>query len=360
MKLDIRINKTKNPKIKPIDENNLGFGNYFSDHMFIMEYEDGIGWKDARIEPYHPLTLDPASMVFHYGQEIFEGMKAYATKENDVNLFRPYDNAKRLNQSAERMCMPNIDENFFVESLCKLVDLERDWIPKSEGTSLVLRPTMIAVDPFLGVRASKNYIYFIICSPSGAYFKEGISPTNIYVEEKYVRSVAGGVGYAKTGGNYAASLKAANEAASKGYSQVLWLDALEHKYVEEVGAMNMMFVIDNVIITSPIDGTILPGITRDSIIKLAVDKGYKVEERKLSIDEIVAASNNGKLNEAFGTGTAAVVSPVGKLNYKGNDIIINNGETGPISSDLYDTLIGIQRGYIDDKYGWITVVRSEA
>lgn len=357
--MDIKIYKTKSPKTKPSDESNLGFGNYFSDHMFIMEYKEGIGWENPRIEPYNPITLDPASAVFHYGQEIFEGMKAYNSKENDVNLFRPYDNAKRLNQSAERMCMPCIDENFFVESLCKLVDLERDWIPKSEGTSLVLRPTMIATDPYLGVRASNNYIYFIICSPSGVYFKEGMSPVSIYVEEKYVRSVAGGVGYAKTGGNYAASLKAADEATKKGYSQVLWLDGLEHKYVEEVGAMNMMFVIDNVIISSPIDGTILPGITRDSIIKLAMDKGYKVEERKLSIDEIVAASKDGKLNEAFGTGTAAVVSPVGKLNYKGNDIIINNGEIGPISSDLYDTLIGIQRGYINDKYGWVTIVEKQ-
>ena len=357
--MDIKVTRTMTPMSKPLAEEKagtLGFGNFFSDHMFLMNYTKEKGWHDARICPLTDLKFHPAAMGLHYGQEIFEGMKSYRTKDDRMLLFRPYENAKRWNDSAERMCMPQMDEDMFVDSIKAIVDMDRDWAPHAEGTSLVLRPAMVATTPNLGVHPSDEYIFFIITSPSGAYYPEGIDPVSIYVEDEYIRAARGGTGYAKTGGNYAGSLKAAQLAAEKGFTQVLWLDGIEKKYVEEVGSMNMMFVIDGTIITAPLDGTILPGVTRSSVIQLARDKGLKVEERKLSIDEICEAYDAGKLDEAFGTGTAAVVSPVGKLQYKDKEMIINDFKTGPIAKDLYDSLLSIQIGDSPDPYGWMIEV----
>lgn len=354
--MDIKIIKTTTPKAKPQDESKLGFGKLFSDHMFIMEYDADKGWHDARIEPYHSLTIDPASPVLHYGQEIFEGLKSYRCVDGSVQLFRPEENCIRLNNSAERLCMPAIDVDFNVKAMKALVDVERGWVPKSEGTSLYLRPTMIADGAELGVHPSKRYLYYIICSPSGAYYPRGLAPIRIFVEDKYVRAVKGGVGFAKTGGNYAASLLAAKEASEKGFEQILWLDGVERKYVEEVGAMNMMFVINNTICTAALEGSILPGITRMSILTLAREMGYQVEERKISASELIEAGKSGALQEAFGTGTAAVVSPVGELSYSGESVIINNGEIGAITQKLYDTLTGIQWGKIADTHHWMTRV----
>ncbi len=356
--MEIKVTHTTKPFAKPIEQEaagSLGFGNYFSDHMFLMDYEEGIGWHNARIEPYHPLALDPAAAVLHYGQEIFEGMKAYRAKDNRILFFRAKMNAARWNQSAVRMCMPTMDPELYCRALNAIVDIDRDWTPHAPGTSLVLRPAMIALDPCLSVHPSKKYLFFILCSPSGAYYKNGMAPVSIYVEEHYIRAAVGGTGYAKCGGNYAGSMLAAEKAAEMGYDQVLWLDGIEHKYVEEVGSMNMMFVIDGTIITAPLEGTILPGVTRDSIITLAKDAGWKVEERKLGIDEVYQAAHDGRLDEAFGTGTAAVVSPVGRLSYRGEELIINHGEIGPKAQYLYDRLLNIQLGNYEDPYGWVTV-----
>lgn len=354
--MNITITKTSNPKERPKDESKLGFGSKFSDHMFIMDYEEGRGWHNERIVPYGPLMLDPASPVLHYGQEIFEGLKAYRSHADDILLFRPRENALRMNRSAERMCMVQIDPDQHVEAIKAIVDCERDWVPRSEGTSLYLRPTMIADGNALGVHAAHKYIYYIICSPSGAYYKNGLAPISIYVEDKYVRAVKGGTGFAKTGGNYASSLKASEEAAAKGFDQVLWLDGAERKYIEEVGAMNMMFLINGVIVTAALEGTILPGVTRMSILQLAKDMGIKIEERQLSVSELMEAGESGALQEAFGTGTAAVVSPVGKLTYKGKAATVNNGQIGELTQKLYDTLTGIQTGSVSDKYGWVVKV----
>jgi len=354
--MDISITKTTAPKAKPTDESKLGFGKTFSDHMFIMEYEEGKGWFNPRIQPYQNLSIDPASPVLHYSQEIFEGLKAYRSKENEILLFRAIENAKRLNKSAERMVMPTIDIEENYEYMAALVDVERDWVPSSPGTSLYLRPTMIADGAELGVHPSKRYLYYIICSPSGAYYPRGLAPIRIYVEDQYVRAVKGGTGFAKTGGNYAASLLAAKEAAAKGFEQILWLDGVERKYVEEVGAMNMMFLIGDTLCTAALEGSILPGITRMSILELAREMGVKVEERKVAASELIEAGKAGELKEAFGTGTAAVVSPVGELTYKGESVKINNGEIGALTQKLYDTLTGIQCGNIADTHGWVTKV----
>ncbi len=354
--MEIQINRTTTPKQKPVDESSLGFGKTFSDHMFIMEYTPDKGWHNARIDPYHRLSLDPASSVLHYAQEIFEGLKAYRADNGDILMFRAKDNCRRLNRSAERMCMPAIDVDMNYEAMRQLVEFEKEWVPHQDGTSLYLRPTMIANDEALGVHAAHNYIYYVICAPSGAYYKNGLSPINIHVEDKYVRAVRGGMGEAKTGGNYAGSIKAGDEAVKNGFSQVLWLDGEHMKYVQEVGAMNMMFLIDDTIITAPLDGTILPGITRDSVLTLVRDMGIKVEERPIEIDELMDAGRTNRLKEAFGTGTAAVISPVGLLEYKGERISINNGEIGELSMNLYNTLTGIQRGRLADKFGWVTKV----
>lgn len=350
--LEIKLVKTTTPKQKPADEASLGFGKFFTDHMFIAEYSVGKGWHDARIVPYGPLSIDPASPVLHYGQEIFEGLKAYRRKDGGIQLFRPMENALRMNRSAERICMPPLDPEFQVKAMKMLIQLEEDWIPSSEGTSLYLRPMMIADGAELGVHPAKHFLYVIICSPSGAYYKNGMQPLRIHIEDHYVRAVKGGIGSAKTGGNYAASLKATFDAAEKGFDQVLWLDGRENKYVEEVGAMNMMFVIDGKIVTAPLEGSILAGVTRKSILQLAQDKGYQTEERRISVQELFDAYERGGLTEAFGTGTAAVISPVGEMEYQGKSMVLNDHKIGNISQEMYDTLVGIQRGDLPDTYGW--------
>lgn len=351
----ITIEQSKTPKQKP-NQNNLGFGNYFTDHMFIMDYTEGVGWHDPRIIPYQPLMMDPATMVLHYGQAIFEGLKAYKAQNGRILLFRPHQNMARVNISNDRLCIPPIDLDFGVEAIKTLVKLEKDWIPQAKGTSLYIRPFIIATDPFLGVRPSLTYKFIIILSPVGAYYPEGIDPVKIYIESKYVRAVKGGIGFAKTPGNYAASLKSQVEAQEKGYTQVLWLDGVERKYIEEVGTMNVFFKIDGKVVTPSLEGSILAGITRDSSIALLHHWGIPVEERRISIEEIYQAQREGKLEEAFGTGTAAVISPIGSLNWNDNIIAINNGQTGELSKRIYDTITGIQSGQMEDPFGWTVLV----
>lgn len=349
--MEIKVTRTTSPKKKPEKGAPLGFGKIFTDHMFTMLYTEGKGWHDAEIRPYEDFKMDPASMVLHYGQAIFEGLKAYKVGD-DIQLFRPMDNLRRFNRSADRLCIPNIDEEFVLGALKQLLEIEKDWIPTEEGTSLYIRPTAVATDPFLGVKVASEYLFFIILSPVGAYYEEGIKPVKIFVENEYVRSVRGGMGFAKAAGNYACSLIADHTAHQYGCAQVLWLDGVHRKYIEEVGSMNIFFVIDGEIITPPLEGSILGGITRDSIIKVARDLGYKVSERKLSIQEVFEAHDNGKLDEAFGTGTAAVISPVGGLVWEGREITIHDNVIGPIAQKCYDTLTGIQFGKIEDKMGW--------
>lgn len=353
--MNLTITKTTNPKQKP-DESNLGFGNFYTDHMFLMEYETGKGWFDPKIVPYGDFSISPSAMVLHYGQSTFEGLKSYNSKDGKVLLFRPEKNMERLNISNERVCIPNFDEKFVLESIKKLVEIDRDWIPKGENTSLYIRPFIFATENHVGVHPANNYKFFVILSPVGSYYKEGINPVKILVEDTYVRAVKGGTGFAKTAANYAASLKSQEIAIEKGCSQVLWLDGVERKYIEEVGTMNVMFVINDEIITPELNGSILSGITRMSAIELLKSKGYKVVERKISIDEVVAASENGSLKEIFGTGTAAVISPVGELVFKDKSIVVNDGEIGEISKIVYDTITGIQCGDLKDEYNWITEV----
>ena len=354
--LDIKIQKTTTPKAKP-DENRLGFGNYYTDHMFVMDYTESQGWHSARIEPYHALSLDPAAMVFHYAQESFEGLKAYRTKEGKVQLFRPEKNGERLQSTHERLCIPTIPVEDFVQAVKTLVDVDRDWVPSAEGTSLYLRPFTIATEAHLGVKPSDSYQFLVIASPSGAYYEEGLNPVKIYVEDEYVRAAPGGTGFIKCGGNYAASLAGQMKAHEMGYSQVLWLDGIERKYVEEVGSMNCFFKIDGVIRTAPCVGTVLPGITRMSCIELLRDWGYTVDcETRLSIDEVMQAARTGHLEEVFGTGTAAVVSPVGQLYYEGETAVIGGGKIGEVTQRLYDTLTGIQWGTVADEKGWVVSV----
>ena len=354
--LKIKYELVANRKEKP-DFNKLGFGKYFTDHMFIMDYNEGMGWHDARVVPYQNLSIDPACMVFHYAQEMFEGLKAYRTPDGEIQLFRPDKNIERMNNTNERLCIPKIDPADALDAIKALVKVEAEWVPNVEGTSLYIRPFIIATDVQLGVHPSKSYKFMIILSPVGAYYAEGIKPVKIFVEREYVRAVRGGTGFAKIGGNYAASLIGQEKAEKMGYSQVLWLDGIEHKYIDEVGAMNVFFVIDGTVVTPALDeGNILPGVTRASCIKLLRSVGYKVEERKLAIAEVVEAYKAGKLNEAFGTGTAAVVSPMGLLDDGENKMVINNGEIGEIAQKLYDTLTGIQWGKREDSFGWIVKV----
>ena len=354
--LDIKIQKTTTPKAKP-DENRLGFGNYYTDHMFVMDYTEGQGWHSPRIEPYHALSLDPAAMVFHYAQESFEGLKAYRTKEGKVQLFRPEKNGERLQSTHERLCIPTIPVEDFVQAVKTLVEVDREWVPSAEGTSLYLRPFTIATEAHLGVKPSDSYQFLVIASPSGAYYEEGLNPVKIYVEDEYVRATPGGTGFIKCGGNYAASLAGQMKAHEMGYSQVLWLDGIERKYVEEVGSMNCFFKIDGVIRTAPCVGTVLPGITRMSCIELLRDWGYTVDcETRLSIEEVMQAARTGHLEEVFGTGTAAVVSPVGQLYYEGETAVIGGGKIGEVTQRLYDTLTGIQWGTLADEKGWVVPV----
>jgi branched-chain amino acid aminotransferase len=336
----------------PKDESTLGFGQQFTDHMFSMKYTEGKGWHDAMIGPYGPLVLDPAALVFHYGQEIFEGLKAYRGAGGQVYLFRPDKNVERMNASAERVCMPCIDKQLFMTGMVDLVSADIDWVPRSPGTSLYIRPTCIATQPVIGVRASSEYLFYIILSPSGAYFTGGFEPIKILVEDCKARAAPGGVGDAKAGGNYAASLVATKKAKEKGYAQVLWLDAARHEYIEEAGTMNAFFVIDGTLVTPPLNGSILAGITRDSVIQIARDAGIHVEESPISIHEIHNAWRNGGLNEAFGTGTAAAIIPIGELCYKNDRMVINGGRPGGITRRLYDELLGIQCGTRPDPRGW--------
>ncbi len=349
--MDIKITENLNPSVKPAD-NALGFGRIFTDHMFIMDYDRDNGWHDARIVPFGPISLHPASTVLHYGSEIFEGLKAYRRADGGVQLFRPTENIKRLNNSAERLCLPQIPEDIALEVLTTFVKHEADWTPRLEGTSLYIRPFLFGNDENLGVHAVHSAKFVIICSPVGSYYKEGISPVKIMIEDADVRAVRGGTGYAKCGGNYAASSRAGEKAERQGYSQVLWLDGVERKYIEEVGSMNVMFKIDGEVVTPALTGSILPGITRKSCIEVLKKAGYKVSERLLSVDELGEALENGKLEEAWGCGTAAVISPIGELCYKGKKFTVNNGVIGSVTKMLYDTLTGIQWGKLEDTFGW--------
>ena len=348
--LNIKITKTENPKQKP--QGALGFGKIFTDHMFVMDYTEGKGWHDPVIVPFGDFSFSPAAMVFHYGQEMFEGLKAYKGADGKAYLFRPDMNAKRTNASNERLCIPFLPEEDFVQAVKAVVKVDEDWIPTEEGTSLYIRPFIIATDPFLGVSPSKTYKFIIILSPSGAYYASGLEPVGIWIEDDYVRAVRGGVGYAKTGGNYASSLVAQVKAHDAGYSQVLWLDGVERKYIEEVGAMNIFFKINGTVVTPMLNGSILPGITRNSVIHLCKTWGLPVEERKISVDELLEAQKSGALEEVFGTGTAAVISPVGKLRYKDDVMTIGDGTIGALSRKLYDTVTGIQTGRLPDEFGW--------
>ncbi|MEM5009602.1 branched-chain amino acid aminotransferase [Niallia taxi] len=351
----ITVTLATEKKPKP-DPSKLEFGKVFTDHMFMMDYTVENGWHNAQILPYQPITLDPASVIFHYGQAVFEGMKAYLTAEDKVLLFRPEKNMERLNKSNDRLCIPEIDEEFALDALKQLINVDREWIPTGEGTSLYIRPFVISTQPFLGVAASISYKFMIILSPVGSYYKEGVKPVKIFVENEYVRAVAGGTGSAKTAGNYASSLKAQQIATQKGYSQVLWLDGVEKKYIEEVGAMNVFFKIGDEVVTPVLNGSILEGVTRRSVLDLLKHWNVPVVERKISVEEIFEASKNGELKEAFGTGTAAVISPIGEFLWNEISITLNNGETGELAKKIYDTLTNIQNGREEDPFGWTVEV----
>ena len=352
---EIKIEKAKTLKEKP-DFSKLGFGKYFTDHMFVMEYSDADGWKNARIVPFDYIPIHPASTVLHYGAEIFEGMKAYKTADG-YQMFRPLENIRRMNDSAARLCLPELPEEFTLKALTELINLDYEWIPDKEGTSLYIRPFMFGNDESLGVHAVHNATFVIILSPVGAYYAEGLNPVKISIESEDVRAVRGGTGYAKCGGNYAASMRAGKRAAEKGFSQVLWLDGVERKYIEEVGAMNVMFKINGEIVTPKLTGSVLPGITRKSCLEILKEWGYKVTERLISVDELMKAAEDGSLEEAWGTGTAAVISPIGHLYYMGKDHVVANNEIGELAQRLYDELTGIQWGKNPDKRSWCYKVK---
>lgn len=334
-------------------EGQLGFGAIFTNRMFSQKYTEGMGWSEATIGPYQPVEFYPATAVFHYGQEIFEGAKAYRRPDGHINLFRIGENLKRFNSSARRMAMPVVDEDEHMEALIQLIQLEHEWVPHQAGTALYIRPFMIATDPILGVHASKTYLHFIILSPVGSYFPEGFNTIPVYVSDTYRRAVIGGTGDVKTGGNYAASLLAAEEAQQQGYAQVLWLDAIAGRYIEEVGAMNICFVYEGKrIVTPPLTGSILPGVTRNSIIALARDLKYEIAEEQLDIDQVLEDIKSNKITECFGCGTAAVIAPIGKLGFRGKDYTVSENQVGPVSRHLYEELTGIQRGEIHDRFGW--------
>ena len=353
--VDIKITRASVLKEKPASST-LVFGKSMTDHMFIVDYDEGQGWHDPRIVPYGPLQIDPAAKVLHYAEEIFEGLKAYRTADGTIQLFRPLDNIARMNKSAERLCLPQIPEELALAGITELVKLERDWVPHEEGTSLYIRPFMIGTDPALGVHSSHHVQYIVIVCPVGAYYPEGLAPVKIYVESEDVRAVKGGTGMAKTGGNYAASLRAGDRAEKQGYSQVLWLDGVHRKYIEEVGAMNVMFKVNGKILTPDLNGSVLPGVTRRSCIQLLKDWGYEVEERRISAEELFEAAKNGTMEEAWGTGTAAVVSPIGELAEGDEKVIISGNKIGPVTQRLYDELTGIQWGRLPDTHGWTVKV----
>jgi branched-chain amino acid aminotransferase len=353
--MELTIKRAENLKSKP-DDDKLGFGTIFTDHILNMDYDPDKGWHSPRIEPYAPFIMDPATMFLHYGQAVFEGLKVYRTASGNVQLFRPQENLKRLNRSSRRLCIPEVDPEFVLDAMKKLIAIEKDWVPSASETSLYVRPNIIAMDPFLGVRASHTYRFYIMLCPVGAYYPEGFNPIKILVTSDYVRAVRGGVGEAKTPANYAASLLAGEKAHEAGYTQVLWLDGVEQKYLEEVGSMNIFFVIDNEIITPELNGSILPGITRKSVIELAKHWGDKVSEQKISIDELMEAHTAGRLQEVFGAGTAAVISPVGEIKYGEKVITIADNQVGPVAKKYYDAITGIQYGKSEDPLGWIVAV----
>lgn len=353
--MSLQIVRTQTPKPR-IPDHQLGFGHVFTDHMLLMDYAPDGGWHDARVEPYGPFSVEPSTIVFHYGQAVFDGLKAFRTPTGDIVLFRPQNHLRRLNASAARLCIPLIDEAFTLQALKELVRLDADWVPHTPGCSLYLRPTIIATEPSLGVHPSRTYRFFVILSPVGAYYPEGFEPVRILVEDRYVRAVNGGLGAAKAPANYAASLLAAEEGRVKGFTQVLWLDGIAHRYIEEVGSMNIFFVIDDELVTPPLEGSILDGVTRDSVITLAHTWGLHVAERRIGIDDILAAHGAGKLTEVFGTGTAAVISPVSELFYKGHTIVINDRKVGALTQKIYDALTSIQRGILPDGFGWMAPI----
>jgi len=337
-------------------ESQLGFGKVFTDHMFLMQYERGRGWHDARVVPHGPLSLDPATAVFHYGQAMFEGMKAFRSADGTVKMFRPEVHCERMASGAPRLCMPSPDPRFMMRALTTLVGVDGDWTPRVPESALYIRPTLIATDPVLGVHASSRYIFFIILSPVGPYYAEGFHPLRIWVEDRYVRAAPGGLGAVKASANYVASLLAAEEARARGYAQVLWLDAHHHRSIEEVGTMNLFVRLGDALVTAPLEGTILGGVTRDSVLALARSWGLKAEERRVTIDEIISAHQDGSLQEVFGCGTAAVISPVGELGYGDRKLVIRRGEVGEVSRKLYDTITGIQHGTLPDTFGWMVEV----
>ena len=351
MEISVTRCNTLAQKSRPKD-GELKFGKYTTDHLFIMDYTRGKGWHDPRIVPYQNLQLDPIAMVLHYSQQVFEGLKAYRLPDGGVALFRPDRNISRMNASARRMVMPEVDPDLFLRAMKELILLERTWLPRAEGTSLYVRPTMIASEPALGVKPADQYLFYIVLCPVGAYYPEGFNPTRIYVTDRYARAAQGGVGEAKTAGNYAASIFASTEATKLGYTQVLWLDARERKYVEEVGTSNIFFLIKGELVTPPLGGTILPGITRDSVLHLARHWGVRVAERPITVDEVVAGCKSGALEEMFASGTAAVISPVGEICYQGKDYTVGNGKTGELARRLYDEITGIQYGRKEDPFGW--------
>lgn len=350
--IEYPVQRAQTYRAKP-DPNTLVFGKTFTDHMFLMNYTTGQGWHDGRIVPYGPLCLEPSAMVFHYAQEVFEGMKAYRNPEGGVQLFRPMENVRRINSSCERMCIPQLSEEEALAAIEQLVRLEQDWVPSAPGTSLYIRPFIIATTPSLGVHAAHDYLFCIICCPVGAYYAEGINPVRIYVENEDVRAVRGGTGYTKCGGNYAASIRAGERAEEQGYAQVLWLDGVHRKYIEEVGSMNVLFKIDGKVITPALTGSVLPGITRKSCLELLKSWGIPVEERLITAEELFDAAESGKLEEAFGSGTAAVVSPIGEMGWGEKHVVVNGGKIGPLTQKLYDTLTAIQWGTQPDPFGWI-------
>lgn len=353
--MEITVKKVeKGGKMLPEDQ--LGFGKHFTDHMFVMDYDSSKGWHSPRIEPYNEFACFPAAMVLHYGQAIFEGIKAFRTVDNRIVIFRTKDYLNRFNRSADTLCIPRIDVDFLADALKKLISIEKDWVPGSLGTALYIRPFIIATDPYVGVKVSDQYKLFIILSPVGAYYAAGFNPVKIKVEDKYVRAVHGGLGEAKTPANYAASLKAEVEAKKAGFAQVLWLDAVERKYIEEVGTMNIFFKINGEVITPELNGSILGGMTRRTVLELCRDWGLKASERRIGIDEVYAAYDKGQLEEVFGTGTAAVISPVGELSWKGRKIVVHDGKTGPFAQKLFDTVTGIQYAKLEDKHGWVDEV----
>jgi branched-chain amino acid aminotransferase len=353
----IKIERSATLKPKPLDESALGFGKIFTDHMFIMNYTGEKGWHDPRIAPYAPLALDPAATCLHYGQLIFEGLKAYRTADNQIVMFRPEKNMERLNASGERLCIPPVDVDFMVNAMAELVRVESDWVPHSEGTSLYIRPFVLSTDAFLGVHPSDSYLLLVILSPVGSYYAGGLTPVRIYVENNYVRAVKGGTGFTKCAGNYASSLRSQVEAEKEGYAQVLWLDGVEHKYVEEVGSMNVFFVLDDEVVTPALNGSILPGITRASVLEMLRSWGMNVSERRIGIEELAKAYEEGRLKEAFGTGTAAVISPIGELKWEDKAMQLTGGQIGPLSQKLYDEITAIQRCEKADPFGWVTKVQ---